>query len=102
MKMLNLILAVTFLGSSIFGTVNAQEKPLQNMNERSYWQISARGGYDFPIFKEDFKYIDYKGGIMGGFSINKYWDWFGVQLTRWGFYKKHTYFYHQQWEIFGF
>ncbi len=80
MKKLNLILAVTFLGTSIFGTVNAQEKPLQNMNERSYWQISARGGYDFPIFKEDFKYIDYKGGIMGGFSINKYWDWFGVQL----------------------
>lgn len=48
-------------------------------DQKSYWQISARGGYDFPLFKEDFQYIDYKGGLMGGLSINHYWKWIGVQ-----------------------
>jgi outer membrane protein OmpA-like peptidoglycan-associated protein len=48
-------------------------------NPKSYWQLSSRVGYDFPMFKEDFKYIDYKGGIMGGLSINKYWNNWGFQ-----------------------
>ncbi len=59
---------------------NAQRKVVNKIvDEKSYWQISVRGGYDFPLFKEDFKYIDYKGGLMGGLSVNHYWKWIGVQ-----------------------
>lgn len=46
---------------------------------RSFWQLSARIGYDFPMYDEDFRFIDYKGGITTGLSINYYWDWFGIQ-----------------------
>ncbi len=59
---------------------NAQSEVVNKIaDQKSYWQISARGGYDFPLFKEDFQFIDYKGGIMGGVSVNHYWKWIGVQ-----------------------
>lgn len=50
------------------------------INPQSYWQISARGGYDIPNLNEDFKYLDYKGGLSTGISLNKYWSWYGAQL----------------------
>lgn len=79
MKNLRLILATALLAANAFGSVNAQvsETPIQE--NKSYWQLSARGGYDFPTYKEDFRFIDYKGGFMGGLSINKYWNWFGIE-----------------------
>ncbi len=43
------------------------------------WQFSARLGYDFPLFDEDFKYIKYNGGLMGGLSANHYWRKWGIQ-----------------------
>ncbi len=49
-------------------------------NLNSYWQISGRVGYDFPTYKHDFKYIKYKGGMMGGLSINKFWNNWGFQI----------------------
>ncbi|MFC6268043.1 OmpA family protein [Frigoriflavimonas asaccharolytica] len=80
MKNLKLILASALLASSTFGSLNAQVNPTEKVdNKKSYWQISARGGFDFPTYKEDFRLIDYKGGFMGGVSINKYWNWFGIQ-----------------------
>ncbi len=58
----------------------AQVQPVSEIltNPNSYWQLSSRVGYDSPMYKEDFKYIDYKGGIMAGLSVNRYWN-------RWGF-----------------
>lgn len=80
MKNLKIILASAFLATSVFTSVKAQVNTLEKVqNPKSYWQISARGGYDFPTYKEDFRFIDYKGGFMGGVSINKYWNWFGVE-----------------------
>lgn len=49
-------------------------------NKKSYWQLSSRIGYDFPMFKEDFPTIDYKGGLIGGLSINRYWNHWGIEL----------------------
>ena len=54
----------------IFGWSSAQiSETISNPN--SYWQLSVKSGYDFPMHKHDFKYIDYKGGIMGGLSLNR-------------------------------
>ncbi len=50
------------------------------INKKSYWQLSSRFGYDFPMFKEDFPTIDYKGGLMAGLSVNKYWNHWGIEL----------------------
>ena len=89
MKNLKIILASAVLATNFLGTLKAQVAPSQqSVENRSYWQISARAGYDFPMYKEDFRFIDYKGGFMGGVSINKYWDWFGIQAD--GDYIKNT------------
>lgn len=80
MKNLKVILASAFLATNFLGTLKAQETPVQKLDDkRSYWQISARAGYDFPMYKESFRFIDYKGGFMGGLSLNKYWNWFGIE-----------------------
>ncbi len=74
-------LTVLFILAMQSISINAQVTP-QNVtitDARSYWQLSARIGYDFPLYEEDFTYIDYKGGIMAGASVNYYWDWFGLQ-----------------------
>lgn len=62
--------------------MNAQVAPLVEkvLEPRTYWQLSSRVGYDFPTYKEDFKYIDYKGGFMGGLSLNHYWKNWGFQV----------------------
>ncbi len=79
MKTLKLICAL-MVAIAFNYQVKAQSEVVNKLaDQKSYWQISARGGYDFPLFKEDFQYIDYKGGIMGGLSINHYWKWIGVQ-----------------------
>ncbi len=79
MKTLKLILSL-LMAIAFNYQANAQSEVVNKIaDQKSYWQISARGGYDFPLFKEDFQYIDYKGGLMGGLSINHYWKWIGVQ-----------------------
>lgn len=62
--------------------MNAQVTQLAEkaLEPRTYWQLSSRVGYDFPTYKEDFKYIDYKGGFMGGLSLNHYWKNWGFQV----------------------
>ena len=80
MKNLKVILASAFLATNFLGILKAQETPIQKLEDKhSYWQISARAGYDFPMYKETFRFIDYKGGFMGALSVNKYWNWFGVE-----------------------
>lgn len=61
----------------VFGnawSIMAQEEPL----DRNYFQISPRVGYDFPSYKNNTPYIDYKGGIDLGLSVDYYWNWFGL------------------------
>lgn len=77
-RLLFLIMVLAFVSNSSF----AQETVIEEItsNPKSYWQLSSRVGYDLPLFNEDFKYIKYKGGIMGGLSLNKYWNRWGVQF----------------------
>ena len=48
------------------------------INNNSGFQISLRGGYDIPNFKNNTPYIDYKGGLELGASIDYYWSWYGL------------------------
>ncbi|MAZ29054.1 MAG: cell envelope biogenesis protein OmpA [Cytophagaceae bacterium] len=41
-------------------------------------QVTPRVGYDFPTYDNNTPYIDYKGGIEAGLSVDYYWKWFGV------------------------
>lgn len=77
---LKLILAL-FLFGMAFQNVKAQVATVTDLavNKKSYWQLSSRIGYDLPMFKEDFPTIDYKGGLMGGLSLNRYWNNWGFQ-----------------------
>lgn len=77
---LNLFLAMLLFGFTLFKSY-AQISTVSDLvtNKKSYWQLSSRVGYDFPMFTEDFKYIDYKGGLMGGLSVNRYWNHWGIE-----------------------
>ena len=79
MKNLKLVITLLLVAIAYLQT-NAQVTPAVTNDPTSYWQLSARGGYDFPLYNEDFKYIDYKGGVMGGLSLNKYWKHWGLQM----------------------
>jgi len=46
-----------------------------------YFQISPRVGYDIlPMYKNNTPYIDYKGGIEFGISLDYYWRKWGVGI----------------------
>lgn len=80
MKNLKLFLAFFSLflcWANVHAQLGAAERIITNPT--SYWQLSMRAGYDFPTYKEDFTYIDYKGGLMGGLSVNRYWNHWGFQ-----------------------
>lgn len=42
------------------------------------WHFSPRVGYDFPKYQNNLPYIDYKGGMDLGLSIDHYWTWLGL------------------------
>jgi outer membrane protein OmpA-like peptidoglycan-associated protein len=73
MKKLFKLFLMLFVFTSTFSTM-AQQLPL----ETNYFQLSSRIGYDFPTYKNNTPYIDYKGGIDLGLSLDYYWDWFGL------------------------
>lgn len=73
MKKLFKVFMVALLIATSF-TVKAQ----QDHNSHNYFQISPRIGYDFPTFNNNTPYIDYKGGLEAGISLDYYWKWFGV------------------------
>lgn len=53
----------------------------QDTSDKSYWLISPRIGYDLSQdYKNNTPYIDYKGGIEAGISVDKYWNWFGLGI----------------------
>jgi outer membrane protein OmpA-like peptidoglycan-associated protein len=79
MKKLKLIIAIMLIGFSITKTMAQVTDAVNTTTQNSEWQFSLRAGFDQPLFDEDFKYIDYKGGLMFGLSANHYWNWFGIQ-----------------------
>ena len=74
-----IILAMLLIGMGFQNTKAQVSKVADKATQKTEWQFSTRLGYDFPSYKEDFKYIDYSGGMMGGVSANHYWKWFGLQ-----------------------
>lgn len=77
LKLLLTFIMVSFFTNQSMAQVGQVSEIISNPN--SYWQLSTRVGYDFPMYKENFKYIDYKGGIMAGLSVNRYWNRWGIQ-----------------------
>lgn len=73
MKNLSKLLLVLFVFTNLFFAM-AQQEPL----EHNYFQVAPRVGYDFPTYKNNTPYIDYKGGLDLGFSLDYYWNWFGL------------------------
>ena len=75
-KLKQLCAALLLLGVS--GMVHAQTGAL---SEYIGLRVAVRGGYDFSSaykLKETTPYIDYKGGLETGVSVDYYWSWFGV------------------------
>ena len=75
MKNLKNYLVLLFLGLCL--SVQAQTIPIGNLND-SGLRISLRGGYDFPSYDNNTPYIDYKGGLEAGASLDYYWHWLGI------------------------
>ena len=81
MKKLKLLFSLFFISLSVYQATAQVVDPTGIVeNKKSYWQLSSRIGYDFPMFKEDFATIDYKGGLMAGLSVNKYWNHWGFEI----------------------
>lgn len=75
MKTLKLMILL-FIGLSIqFAKAQVVAQP-----NKSNWQFSPRVGYDLPTYKNNTPYIDYKGGLDLGLSIDHYWNWFGLGI----------------------
>ena len=47
-------------------------------NDRNYFQLSPRIGYDFPSYNNNTPAIDYKGGLDLGLSLDYYLNTFGL------------------------
>lgn len=61
----------------IFVILNAQSGTTNN-NSNSGLRVSLRAGYDIPAFGNNTPYINYKGGLEAGASIDYYWNWIGL------------------------
>lgn len=61
----------------VASNVHSQNDSIQH----HYFQISPRVGYDIlPMYKNNTPYIDYKGGIEFGISLDYYWRKWGVGI----------------------
>ena len=69
------LLVITFLSLTTTSAQNEHQK-------ENYFQMSPRLGYDFPTFDNNTPYIDYKGGLEVGLSLDYYWNWFGIDFIR--------------------
>ncbi len=79
MKHLKKLLILLFLGITAlnYSQVTPTVTPTAPVNN-SGLQLSLRAGYDIPLFKNNTPYIDYKGGLELGTSLDYYWTWFGL------------------------
>lgn len=67
------LIAIVF--ASVFTSFAQQE---QQEDDHNYFQLSPRIGYDFPSYNNNTPFIDYKGGLDLGLSLDYYWRWFGL------------------------
>ena len=77
MKKILKLLTVTIILLYAYQT-NAQNTPTETL-KNSGWFFAPRIGYDiYPMYNNNTPFIDYKGGIEAGLSIDYYWNWFGI------------------------
>lgn len=69
----NLLIIVFLLINTL--NVFGQQDSLLNKN---YFQLTPRVGFDLPTYENNTPYIDYKGGLDLGLSLDYYWSWFGL------------------------
>jgi outer membrane protein OmpA-like peptidoglycan-associated protein len=78
MKKIKLIITLLLIMVSIV-QIHAQVATTFNqINSKSYFQLSPRVGVDIPSFNNNTPYIDYKAGLDVGLSADYYWGWFGI------------------------
>lgn len=76
-KLLFVLIAAIFTISLTYGQQQAENAKSDNKN----FLISLRAGYDLKQwYNNDMPYIDYKGGLMGGISLDYYWKYFGIGI----------------------
>jgi len=76
MKTLQLFCLIVL--STFFGQLAAQTETAAVSQDNSGFRISVRGGYDFPSYDYETPFIDHKGGLEAGTSLDYYWSWFGI------------------------
>lgn len=77
--MKKLIIIIVLLFGFISNNYAQITTPVSSPINNSGWQFSLRAGYDIiPMYNNDTPYIDYKGGLELGASIDYYWNWFGL------------------------
>ncbi|MBD0831409.1 hypothetical protein [Aestuariibaculum sediminum] len=59
-------------------SITAPSFAQQPNNDTHYFQVSPRIGYDFPTYNNNTPYIDYRGGVDLGLSLDYYFNWFGL------------------------
>lgn len=75
MKTLKLMIFLLIGLSTQFAKAQIVTKP-----EQANWHFSPRVGYDLPKYRNSLPYIDYKGGMDLGLSVDHYWKWFGLGI----------------------
>jgi len=71
------LLFITLVLFAFAFSANSQNDSIRH----HYLQISPRVGYDIvPMYKNNTPYIDYKGGMEFGISIDYYWRKFGIGI----------------------
>jgi outer membrane protein OmpA-like peptidoglycan-associated protein len=77
MKRINLLVLILFLAGT--SALAQNEKPEKAKPYKYELSISARGGYDIlQWYRNNMPFIDYKGGIMGGVSVDYFWRSVGL------------------------
>lgn len=79
MKNLTSFLLLFFLFFINNSKINAQSTVTpSNADDNDGLRVSLRAGYDIPAFGNNTPYINYKGGLEAGASIDYYWNWIGL------------------------
>ena len=79
LHMKNLVKLVAFVLLLTTTSINAQVTTSTVSPYEDGLQMSIRAGYDIlPMYKNNTPYIDYKGGMEFGTSIDYYWGWIGA------------------------
>ncbi|MET2984558.1 OmpA family protein [Aureibaculum conchae] len=78
--LLKLTVLLFVFANTLMATAQDEPKNKDKPLDRNYFQLTPRVGYDFPTYNNDTPYIDYKGGLDLGLSLDYYWNWYGLGI----------------------